>query len=262
MAVRRSYTKAEAFTIVELLVVIAIIAVLITIALTVGARVVGGSKARQTTDTIRVLETMLNEYQSTQQISPPLTVNHPDAKGSKQVIVIADAMPSGASGTDKPLDTVAWFLVQMQDSSTAAGMIKSLGKALQPSYKDSAGKPQSYIDQIPDGYAFNTVLDAWGRPIRYVHPAADGVYERDIYNAGSPLNSILDRAAPASRNYAPANGTLVRSTDKTKVPLAERRSDGGKCVSKSAYFYSCGPDGDPSTTDDNVYSVVPTFATN
>jgi prepilin-type N-terminal cleavage/methylation domain-containing protein len=259
---RRTHSQSRGFTIVELLVVVAIIAVLIAIAVTVGGRVVASGKGRQTTESIRVLETMLNEYQASQQVSPALTVNHPDPKASAQTIVIADAVSSTAQPTDKPFDTVAWFLVQMQDSSSAAGMVKSLGKALQPSYRDATGKPQSYIDKIADGTPFNTVLDAWGRPIRYVHPAADGVYDRAVYNAGQPLNSVLDRAAPGSRTYAPAAGNLVRTTDKAKVASVDLLSDGGRCVGKAAYFYSCGPDGDPSTTADNVYSVVPTFASN
>ncbi len=261
---RRTNTRGGAFTIVELLVVIAIIAVLIAIAVTVGSKVVAGGKARQTTESIHVLETMLNEYQSSQQTAPALTVNHPDAKGSTQNIVIADAASAAAQPTDKPLDTVAWFLVQMQESSSAAGMVKSLGKALQPSYRDSGGKPASYIDKVPDSFAFNTVLDAWGRPVRYVHPAADGTFDREVYNPSSPLNGVVDRAAPTSRFYAPANGNLVRTNVAAKLPGSNKGveflSDGGRCVGKSAYFYSAGPDGDPSTTADNVYSVVPSFA--
>jgi hypothetical protein len=36
-------------------------------------------------------------------------------------------------------------------------------------------------------------------------------------------------------------------------------SDGGTSPDARPYFYSCGPDGDPSTTADNVYIVTPTF---
>lgn len=253
---RTAHMQRDAFTIIEILVVIAIISILIGIAITVGTKVTSGSKARQTSDTIRVLDTMFNEYQAAQGSTPGPTVNHPNAKGSTQVIVIADCVPFTASTTDKPLDTMAWLLMQMQESASAAGLVKSIPtKALQPSFVDTTTrKPQSYIDAIPDTVQFNTVLDAWGRPIRYVHPATDGLYEnRAVYNSAQPLSGLLDRGPLKNRNYAPADGTLL---NRTKL-----NSDGGTCPTNTPYFYSCGPDGDPSTVDDNVYTIVPTFPT-
>jgi len=37
-------------------------------------------------------------------------------------------------------------------------------------------------------------------------------------------------------------------------------SDGGLTSGNRPYFYSAGPDGDPSTLEDNVYSNAPTHA--
>lgn len=258
---RRTFMQSRAFTIVELLVVVAIIAILIGIAITVGTRVTSGSKARQTADVIRVLDSMLNEFQASQGATPGPTALHPSPtnKNNAQMVVIVDGVASVAQPKDKPLDTVAWFLVQMQESPSAAAMIKSLpSKSLQPSFRfpagdPLAGRPQSYIDVIDDNVTFNTVLDAWGRPIRYVHPATDAQYDRDVYDAGQPLNGLIDRAAGKGKSYAPLNGKLTRSST---------NSDAGICPGNSAYFYSCGPDGDPSTIDDNVYTVVPTRAAN
>lgn len=225
--------RAGAFTILELLVVVGIIVVLIGIAVTVGSRVAGGSKTRLTVDTIRVMDSMVNEYQSVKQESPAAFVNEP---GNTQFSVpVADAS-YGASGP--VIDSVGWLLIQMEEAPSARELVKSIATAqLQPGTPGRSNAMPSSGNQ-----AFNTVLDAWGRPLRYVHTAFDGVYtSRDI-------EALVGRGAGTGRSFNPT--TLTR--DKTN-------SDRGVGQANSPYFYSVGPDGSAATGDDNVYTTAPTL---
>jgi len=46
------------------------------------------------------------------------------------------------------------------------------------------------------------------------------------------------------------------------TPSNEPDSDGGLTAASRPYFYSAGPDGDPSTVADNIYLTVPRVSKN
>ncbi|MBK9187418.1 MAG: prepilin-type N-terminal cleavage/methylation domain-containing protein [Phycisphaerales bacterium] len=209
------------FTLVELLVVIGIIGILIAASLVVGTRVVGGGKERATHDTLKLLDTALQNYIQEKGEIPPPTVNDPIITGTS-TFVIADMLASPGVW----VDSTALFVLQAQTSRTAKEAVDRI--------------PAQFVRRSGTQQQFTTVLDAWKNPIRYVHPAFDGRID--------PQKSVATLLGPATpgRTYVPAN-VLRTSAD----------SDMGVCPNNRPYFYSAGPDGKPETIADNIYLVKP-----
>jgi len=131
-----------------------------------------------------------------------------------------------------------------------------------------------------------TVFDAWGNPIRYVHPRFDGIIEepgstRPLGEPGEPYEDVVAALMPESMlpqdtslillGHADSPFPEVRRSRIVEIDRTEARSnpalefpieadaDGGVCAGPRPYFYSAGPDGDPSTIDDNIYTTIPDF---
>jgi hypothetical protein len=116
------------------------------------------------------------------------------------------------------------------------------------------------VHQGAEPLTLTSVFDAWGEPIRYVHPQFSG-----RINDVTAINSVeLLGPPPAGKQYGV--GDVRRNNVYTGSDPESRRAtaleqvadgDGGKCIGGRPYFYSAGPDKDPSTIDDNVYLIVP-----
>ena len=106
--------------------------------------------------------------------------------------------------------------------------------------------------------ALRTIVDAWQRPIRYVHPKFDGLFHPTGDPAGFMTLSDAAVLGPPPQGRIYATDGVRRNNAAAGGEPAD--SDGGLCVGNHPYFYSAGPDGDPSTIEDNVYSVKPQFA--
>lgn len=124
--------------------------------------------------------------------------------------------------------------------------------------------------------------DAFGFPMRFVSPLAHGGYggfdvpdtTRDgAWIAGPDDQSIIMPFNPAW--YNPYG--FVTTTSNTELRLSRRGrplgmprgatpkdlvgdADEGLCRNGRPYIYSVGPDGDPRTETDNVYSEIPDFS--
>lgn len=221
--------RRPGFTLFELLIVVGIVSLLLAIAIVVGTSVQANARKSLATETIRVLDAVLSEAQSTRDALPPPTVNQPGNTNRTQVIL--DGLGDG-----QPMDTVAWFLLQVGNNEKVTAVVRGIP----PRFLQPAAKPAGTA--LPtDFVGFNTVVDPWGRPFRYVHPALDGVFTAT--NAVDVLNT-----PPASRQYTPAS--MVRDAT---------NSDAGSCVNGQPYFYSAGADGNPGTIDDNAYGSKPQF---
>jgi type II secretory pathway pseudopilin PulG len=232
--------RAEAFTLLELLVVIGIIAILIGLVVAVGSSVGASSKAALSKDTMRVLDTVLSSYESSAQGIPPPYVNQPGNTTKTQVIV--DARASETDG----VDSLGWFLYQCSNQSGVDKAIQTLpAKFLQPGVPGASDALPTVKPPI-----FNTVKDPWGKSFRYVHPALDGVID------GDKTEDLIGAAPkqPTARTY-----TLTNIKRLGAGGTDPANSDGGTSPDARPYFYSSGPDGDPSTTGDNVYIVTPSF---
>ena len=281
---RLSRPRSRGFTLIELLIVIGVIAILAGIVMSVGVKVSSSGKAKLTEGAIKSLGMALAQFESTESTNlVPATVEFTDPSNSRRRAYhpVADAT-AWVGGDGELLDSVALFIKQLDNrSSEARSVINGMSsKLIRVNALHDEGSNVSWDEPHQ---AMVTIFDAWGKPIRYVHPAFDGnIFGGSSYpNGGSP-------GAPVSLNANSLGGSNpfglpVRAgpdfyrTDKIrryggvatgKVVDASPDADGGICPNNKPYFYSAGPDGlvgfGPKGEDynaDNVYIVVPTFST-
>ncbi len=254
---RVSNGSSAGFTLVELLVVIAIIGVLAAIGMAVGGKVIGSSRSSLTSRAISILDLSLSEFSSETGKSPEPAFRDPRDSAtnafntSPRYMVAADAI--NIDGEPVILNSVGLYMVQVSKEPAAQAIFQNLDSKLIKSFDaDSldARVASSNMDpltvepgQWTDQPGMPTVMDAWGRPMRYVHPAFDGLF------AEEDTQVLLGGAV---RNYSYTR--LRRENLPTQLD-----SDGGYCVGNRPYFYSAGPDGDPTTVEDNVYTTEPRF---
>jgi prepilin-type N-terminal cleavage/methylation domain-containing protein len=240
----------RAFTIIELLVVIAIISILITLGFVVAGKVSGSGKHRVTEQTLNVLEQALAALTAANGGMPPPTVTDPRPGGANNIIAIVD----GKNMSTNPatvMNSVGLFMLQCKNVPDAAAKLKDLDTKLvrefDPDQTDSNPQAPSFNEQPQ----LLTAFDGWGNPIRYVHPMFKGriaVDPSDPASLGPVQVASKLGPAPAGKFYRISD---IRRTDSF---FSQTDSDGGMPIGQSPYFYSCGPDGDPATIEDNVYT--------
>jgi prepilin-type N-terminal cleavage/methylation domain-containing protein len=253
----RSGGRMAGFTLIELLVVIGIIGILIALALAVGSRVASSGKERVTEQTLRALEGSLDAYIQAKGGMPGATVLDPRKNGSvpnsTYLWPVADARNmSSTSAVPEMINSVGLFILQTRGVPSAEAAFKNIDTRYLHTYDADGGTATAWTSQ-PE---LLTAFDGWGNPIRYVHPAFHGIVG---LGAGNPpaqvdVDTVLG-PAPSPRQYAITQ--IRRGTAPGTGPATPPDSDGGLCTAGRPYFYSCGADGDPSTTGDNVYVVRP-----
>ncbi len=244
MVSRRTHAASEGrgFTLIELLIVILIISVLIALGLAVGSRVIGGGKAGQTRDLLKTLDNALNSYvQATDRSVPASIIDPRQDEGAPTGTIIyfplADAVDDS---TGERINSVGLFIVEARRVAGVANLLDGLDARNFQEFAYTASPDPMPGDNEP---LLPTVLDAWGNPIRFVHPAFHGVRR-----SGEAVDDILGPAPSPATAYFPS--------DIRRDP-AMGDADGGLTTNSQPYFYSAGPDGDPSTVEDNVYLVQP-----
>ncbi|MFT5423830.1 MAG: prepilin-type N-terminal cleavage/methylation domain-containing protein [Phycisphaerales bacterium] len=272
------------FTLIELVVVIGIIALLVSITLVVGASVAAKARGGKTRDAIRVLDASLTEYIADRGKIPPPTVLEPKSShyddDERRLVPVADAVfdtthkePGSAYPTPRLINSVGFYLLQLEDSPGASNQIKSLSDdfvQLVPTYTptsegDVTDGPALFHEN-GDHVGIPTVMDGWGRPLRYVHPRYDGQVgaAADARRKGMPglpyiVTDILVGQDEDELAVLKLRRNKIMKEEYTDLGLSQRDGDGGLCPGDRPYFYSAGVDGDPSSTDDNVYSNQPVF---
>lgn len=265
----------RAFTLMELMVVVLIIGVLVAIVLGVATGVTSSGRRALTTDTMRVLELALEDYSSVKGARPAPHIIDPridpqNFGGEVPVFPVADARDFGLSlSNDRVMINSAGFLVeQLRDVSSAYdAVVESLSAdALRQYSPTPLGNAQSTADLRHP--LLPTPFDAWGNPIRYVHPTFDGLLfsqDVDLTDPAEPISieDDLRISPPGPYDTVWVMRRIRRNAESTGTTGGDEAlpdSDGGICRGDHPYFYSAGPDGDPSTTDDNVYGAsTPTF---
>lgn len=289
----RVFRLCAAFTLIELLVVISIIAVLVAITFGVASSVADSGRKRATEGVLRSLDETLDIYIAERGEIPPAWVEYRNEGGGPQrffsrLFPVADGV--GRPGGGRPLeriDSVAFYLLE----ASTIPQIESVLIGIDPKFLRSVrlGVP---LDGGSDGAVgssveieLRTLLDGWGNPLRVVHPRFDGLIRGDSEFA--TVNTVTVGNNNAGFITAGEAGVVADGLIRDKVYLRQLRrlaptreaweqlspaeiednfvggigdSDGGICPSPRPYFYSAGPDGDPATTADNVYTVSPRFA--
>ncbi|MGD1916561.1 MAG: type II secretion system protein [Phycisphaerales bacterium] len=239
--------SGRGFTIIELLVVILIISVLIALGLAVGARVVGGAKTTQTRDLIKTLENVLSSYETTVDRALPAFIADPrrdlSATGTGPQPVFFPLADGVAGETGDFINSVGLFL---HEARSIAGVSSLLDGLDAQNYQEFAYTPATELSSDPGATEplVPTVLDAWGQPLRLVHPRFHGVVRDAVrFDDDDWLGP-----APDSGIYFP---------ERFRRDPAQGDADGGLTTGSRPYFYSVGPDGDASTIEDNAYTSQP-----
>lgn len=253
MNYRPATSHRGAFTLIELLVVIAIIGILAALVLGVGQAVVSSAKKQATQDTLAILDSALSAYMDETDGLPPAFVELPPIAPATE----PDIWPM-ADARNMDYNTPA----NVPGVRQGAQMINSTGLFFEEAQKVPRVKaildklPSQYVvrrdvDTIPDPNpaasqrSLTTINDAWGNPIRFVHPAFDGVLQGA--NFGAPKDMTTMRLSATMVNSPNLKTTQVRRNNRTDIAvpvLAENLpdSDGGRCTGNRPYFYSSGED--------------------
>jgi len=260
------------FTLIELLVVITIIAILVSLTLAAGTKVVSVGRERGTQWAMQALDTSVGEYIQANGSIPPATVRDP-VNSTKRVPIVdgivndTTADPSGSDPTGyKVFDSTAWYIHQLEASgSSALAAVYQIDPKLR---KMGVRQGVPFANSQQTGSRTTRVLDVWGNPIHYVHPRFGGPHGtspstfEDMTDllGGSASEYSFDKFLrdPKARWIPQPDGTLKAPATGDKDP-GVGIADGGSAPNRRPYFYSSGPDGDPSTTDDNVYTIRPNF---
>lgn len=254
----RGCRRARAFTLIELLIVIGIITLLIVIGLAVGARVAGEGKRSATEQVIRVLDQTLTEY--TAATGGPVPKMYTATIGSASYdLPLIDARRDAAGNydldADKPEPSLARYLA-------LAAEVPTINEAIQ-------GLDARFVREVElvrsgsDVVRGREVLDGWGRPIRFVHPAFQGGYGT-FYGDSGAATSRAPLTVKNVKSGGSASDITYRRSFRPYDPASSSSGsvgdgDEGMCVGGRPYFYSAGEDGDPGTRADNVYSIKPQF---
>ncbi|MEN0020204.1 MAG: prepilin-type N-terminal cleavage/methylation domain-containing protein [Planctomycetota bacterium] len=241
------------FTLVELLLVVAIVAILVALTVAVGKQVGDGARSRTAADTIRVLDQSVEAW--TGQFGEGVPSEYQLPVGGAAFPIIdgtSPDFPEYASGS------IRYYSAMVRERPTLAPVLDSIGAE----YRRRGAVIESGGGNPDIGEAFD-IVDPWGNPIRFVHPDFDGGYGAYDDIDG---NEVARAARTIEVNEDPRQ--FVRSW---RVPTANPdmlagvfrgvgTADEGICPGGvRPYFYSAGPDGDPGTREDNVYSAVPDF---
>lgn len=267
------------FTLIELLIVVGIIGVLVAITLVVGGQVLAGGKSRTTQDILRQLSTATDLWaqQADSKIPSKYTFSTGPGAGERWEYALADVReqappPDGAIAP--AIDSGARAMALLRSRPDVAAALSTLPSkfvvAVDLRARDAGGtvagnEPSEAVNSVQ-------VLDAWGRPIRFVHPAWDGGWGE--YWNGSTVTARDNpyAALPAGQRPSEIRGgtevarTTWRRSYKPFSPQAPGVTDAwvgdadeGRCESGAPYWYSVGEDGDPGERGDNVYTTRPRF---
>jgi len=251
----RAGRGSRGFSLVELISVFLIIAVLIALSIGVGRSVLQSRGERATQNVLQVLDQTLSTYIAVKNAKPPEF--YTDRAGNKFPLVDARTTagsggPSGADGGLVP--SLALAILVMQDVPECKVLLNQIPPEFirRGELTVVGNKVQVTGDATAPGTGDNSVIfvvDAWGQPIRFVHPAFHG---RFPVEGGSP--EAIDVAG------TPTNFTRLSLISNPEDFLDRFDSDEGYCPNNRPYFYSGGMDQKAGTRKDNLYSTPPVFA--
>jgi prepilin-type N-terminal cleavage/methylation domain-containing protein len=268
------------FTIIEILVVLAIIAIIASVSLVVASRVTQGGKDRLTIDTIRTLDSVVQSYLGSKP-KPPAFFK--DANGVEFALIDARDV-TGSPAQDRAVEpSLALFLLLASDFGSVEQLLggidaKLITRDLQPGPTPittatdtrnplfSAGRALAPAKNATTTHVGLTVKDAWGNPIRFVHPAFHGGFGPAAKNTNGTWTAVARDPRTLKLKDNLTGGTsdrLFRRSATPTIPVDGTKlvgdADESLTVGNLPMFYSAGADADPGTREDNVYSVKPSY---
>lgn len=257
--------RRAAFTLVEMLVVIGIIAVLVAMAVVVGTKVVEGGKSRATQNVVRVLDESLGAW--TLNADSPLPSYATVAFSTTQNLrfPLLDGRPKNAAFDAPAYPGLTNYTAMAMNDASIRAVFEQLDSAFVsptavPGWRTSSQQYETWAEPAVE------IKDAWGRPMRIVHPAYHGGHG-DFWD---DENDRMETRLVLQQVSIPGVGGRIQILDfrRSYRPFADNAArriswvgdaDEGMCVGGTPYFYSAGEDGDPGARRDNVYSTVPRF---
>lgn len=255
------------FTLIELLIVIGIIVILVALAVVVGTRVTEGGRERSTANILRVLDESRGAWERNADKPLPSVVEIQPANSNREPMAfpIIDARIESNDYTAAAWPSMVYYTALVTRDASVSPIFEQLDN----SFVKPTNAPPPGFDGETEGWEAPalTLTDAWGRPLRVVHPAYHGGYG-DYWDAGNDrMNTQRDTFRVSIPNGR--GGGLEIDFRRSWRPFdpadPNRRdawvgdSDEGMSMGGTPYFYSAGGDGDPGTRGDNVYSTVPRF---
>lgn len=272
------------FTLIEIIVVITIVAILASLGLIVGKKVTEGSRSDATRNLIKNLEATQSGFAADK--DAPIPWKYVDESSQKNEFAIADARQNASSTTSPAEPSLALYLLATASAPSVesaigkidakfitraqfAGNYASKGPTdLGRFYVNGALAPRDKSDNVLSAI---TVKDPWGNPLRFVHPKFAGGYG-SFYRANGSGGYVSVTNRPDlnadgkiklrqnGADYAPTFRRSFRPFDPSSASTSEYGdADEGLTTGNFGYFYSPGPDNNPGTRSDNVYSNTPRF---
>ncbi len=258
--------RTAGFSLIELLVVIAVLVILIALTVGLANGVLGSGRDRAAQDTIRVLDQSVEAWSTA--TGDKLPSMYEASNGTPLPSIDARVGPAGPMPNDDtdgdgipdlaelPWPSLSIYIASLGSEDSASSVIRALDTAVRSTFQDN--------DVLSTTDDFTRVLDPWGNPIRFVHPAYDGgwgnYWDSNTTNVEARAMAASLNAIEFRRSWRPfeSPGGEVPRVDGF---LLFGDADEGICPGGGtrAYFYSAGPDGDPGTIEDNVYSERPQF---
>lgn len=257
----REATKRRAFTMIELMIVVGVIAILASLTLLIGKRMVDNGRRQATEDVLHTLDTVLQAYASDGKVDGRvpsyLTVAGrawpmSDVRDMTNSVSAPDAARFGIKPGNQMINGVGLFIamVQSSDNEAAKAALGHLPAKFTGLYDPDGDRADSQPELM-------TAFDAWGKPIRFVHPALDGIQKLN--------NGFLQAAPTATWGTQQVRRDFGWSAGEPSNAQDFGDADVGQCEGSTPYFYSVGPDGETGYDNrtgsdldpDNVYTRKP-----
>jgi type II secretory pathway pseudopilin PulG len=230
----RGNQVVRAFTLIELVIVIGVIIVLLGLTIGVARIVQGQSEVRETQNTLTILDSALNEWASVSDRSlswgrdnVPLDAVYDVHAETTEVFTVSEVLD--AIGKPENVRVIIARInqdfVRTYESGEAYEWLSASERTQMNQHWGLNHPPTSFNSPVSAPAALGpslTVLDAWGKPIRAVHP-------------GRVFNAL------AQHPYGPVTDVGVADPDGTVRTAFEDRY--GVAQGRKVYFVSAGPDG-------------------